>query len=748
MPAACRLDELPARRCDGAAAPTATTDRGRLTGSGHGNEGERVRSDHVRYGLLGPVQATRDGAVLDLGPRQRRALLARLLLADSRPVPVRDLCADLWPGRPPTGAASSVRAHVSRLRATLDPGRPGRETTVLTSEPTGYRLAFATRDLDVKCFEESVAFARAALARGDLDGARGGAEGALRLCRGRPLAELDDYLFAQVETERLVSLRQDAAELRAMVLLRQGDLDEALTAAERLIAEAPLREASWALTVRALYRSGRSVEALRCFERFQRTLKEELGLDPSPAMRELHTAVLRHSADLLDGPAGGPVELGSAAPGPAAPRADATGAGPFAPDRSARPDARSLPAPGSAARLAPVPLHELPLVGREHEIAALDETLTAAASGRSRWTIVSGAPGSGRSRLLAEAAARATAAGFTVVRSGGPGAYGDSADPAARLLDQLPGTRGERPQAGTGADAGPAGPGPSGAPDAVTALLAALRGAAATAPVLCLVDDLDEAPAAFAGLLRQVAGLLPELPVAVVVAVRDVAPGVTGGLLADLARRGAVWLEPEPLTRDQVALLTTARDGAGPPDQAGALHERTGGNPFVLAQFLALPPERRIGPRARVPAAVRGVVEARLARLDQDTRAMLDRAALDGPAVDIDLLARVCATTPDELLARVEAALREGVLVWEPEPDGLTGRYLFPELSREVVRVALTPPARQRLHAALARELSRRDAGERDGPDRDGLDRDRLDRHLRAAGPLGAGAGPPGPVSG
>lgn len=766
-----------------------------------------MAGEHMRYGLLGPVRAHRDGADLDLGPRQRRALLARLLLADARPVPVRELCDALWRGDPPTGAASSVRAHVSRLRSVLDPNQPGRTSGLLVSEPTGYRLTFAPSELDVHRFESGVARARSAITRGDLAGARAATDGALALWRGNPLADLDDYAFARGEAARLVSLRQDAAELRALLLLRTGQVEEALDAAERLVADAPLREASWALRVRALYRAGRAAEALQCLERFRRTLDEELGLEPSPAMKELHTAVLRHSEDLLgpqqpsapaDAAPAAPVRLSGSVPVPGAagrptasgtvpelsvagqpstpgasdapgrssgtgrPGGDAPGGTP--PDGDASGAARSTdaagagdagtggprpggsdPAPGTAgephppaaatsasgaARRAAAPggapekpatpatTGELPLVGREHEMAALRETVTAAAAGRTRWAIVSGPPGSGRSRLLAEAAREAAARGFTVIRCGGGGAHTAGAlDPAARLLEQLLGT----PRGGDGA--APV----SSQTDALTTLLTALGSRSGETPLLCLLDDLDDAGGAFAGLLRMLAGLLPDLPLALAVAVDGRRAGAVDGLLADLSRQGALWVEPEPLTREEVVSLVTQRGGGEDADHAAELHRRSEGNPFLLSHLLALPADRRTGPRARVPAAVRSVVRARLARLDPITRAMLNCASLDELTLDVELLSAVCELGAEAVLHHVDAALGEGLLAWDPDTPTGGGSYRFSPLTREVVRDAMTPPERQRLHASLAQELARRP----------GDDPRRLDTHRAAAGPLG-----------
>lgn len=61
--------------------------------------------ERVAFGVLGPVTAERRGTALALKGPRHRAVLARLLVARRRTVPVGLLIDDLWPG-PPTGAGS------------------------------------------------------------------------------------------------------------------------------------------------------------------------------------------------------------------------------------------------------------------------------------------------------------------------------------------------------------------------------------------------------------------------------------------------------------------------------------------------------------------------------------------------------------------------------------------------------------------------------------------------------------------
>lgn len=646
----------------------------------------------MRFGVLGPVEVLKGDTPLDLGPRQRRLLLVRLLLEDGRPVSQHTLCRDLWPTDRPTGASSSVRAHISRLRAVLDPLRQGR-STMLVSGPAGYTLKVPREARDTTLFEESVSRAREALRSRQLPAARQEIDAALALWRGEALAEATEHAFAIRERTRLDGALQDAKELKVSVLVQQGETEPAIDIAEGLVLKAPLRETSWALLMRALYAAGRPVEALKQYERFRDMLATELGLDPSPQLRDLHTAILRHDV----------VVLGTS---PTASSGTSLAAVPGFTTACVHPD----PGPTTAG----------PFVGRGEESDRLAALLSAATAGRPQWAVVHGEQGSGKTRLVEEVSARAAAAGFTVARTKAGQALSGNRGisqtcPTVQLLDALR-------QDGTDS-----------AQDDVAQKdpLGTVVHELTQAPTLVVVDDLDQAPQGFHRLLRRLAKVLREAPVVFVCTLRNPDAPVSSLLLADLAPLGATWLTLEPLTAGDVAELLAAHGEDGPPGEAAVLHRRTEGHPFALAELLRLPPGRRTGPQAQVPAAVRGILHARLLELPDPARTMLTYAAADGEWLDVGLLAGVQGLAPDELLPLIDAAVTTRILVWDADPGTTgTGRYRLPELPRDVVLGTQTPSSRQLRHAALAREL----AGRADA------DPARLARHVRAAGPMAPAA--------
>ncbi|GGN04809.1 BTAD domain-containing putative transcriptional regulator [Streptomyces fuscichromogenes] len=636
----------------------------------------------MRFGVLGPVEVHRDRVPLDLGPRQRRLLLLRLLVEDGRPVSQDTILRDLWPTDRPTGAASSVRAHISRLRSVLDPVRQGR-SAMLVSGTAGYALKVPREARDTALFEDGVGRAREAMRNRQLSFARQEIDTALGLWRGEVLAEAGEHAFAIRERTRLDGALHDARELRAALLVQQGETEQAIDVAESLVLKAPLRETSWALLMRALYTAGRPVEALKRYERFRDMLATELGLDPSPRLQDLHTAILRHDV----------VALGAA--GPQSP--------PPGPEFTA---ACVHPRPAATAA---------PFVGRGEQMAQLTALLSEATANRPRWAVIGGEQGAGKTRLVEEAAARAEAAGFTVARTRAGQALSGNRGivqtcPTVQLLDAL------RQDGKDSAEDEVAQKDP----------LATVVRELTRAPTLVVVDDLDRAPQGFHRLLRRLAQVLREAPVLFVCTLRNPDAPVSSTLLAELALLGAAWLTLEPLTAGDVAAMLTALGEEAPPGAAVALHRRAEGHPFALAELLKLPSVRRIGPEAQVPAAVRNIVHARLVGLPEPARTMLTYAAADGDRLDLDLLASVQGVAPDELLHLIDAAVTARILVWDADPGTPgTGRYRLPELPRDVVLSTQTPSARQLRHAALARTL----AG------RDDYDPARLDRHRRAAGP-------------
>ncbi|TLP58568.1 BTAD domain-containing putative transcriptional regulator [Microbispora triticiradicis] len=255
----------------------------------------------VIFRALGPFEAISDGETLDLGGQRQQAVLARLLVAGGRAVPVSALIDELWPGEPPAQALSTIQGYVSRLRRALEPGRaPREEAGILVSAPPGYALRAGVEDVDSWHFEH--------LVKSDHDGPAATLERmetALGLWRGPALAGFQELMWAQAEAMRLDELRLLAVERRADAALRLGRTGALIPDLEAHASAHPLREEAWRLLALALYRAGRQGDALGALRRAREALRDELGLDLGPTLQRLEQDILAQAGH-LDAPEAGP----------------------------------------------------------------------------------------------------------------------------------------------------------------------------------------------------------------------------------------------------------------------------------------------------------------------------------------------------------------------------------------------------------------------------------------------------------
>jgi DNA-binding SARP family transcriptional activator len=240
------------------------------------------------FRVLGPVEVSDETGVLLLGGQKQRSVLALLLLEAPRPVATDRLIDVLWGEQPPRTAATSLQNFVSQLRKSLG-------ADVVVTKAPGYALAIEPGQLDLTRFRALVAEARAA----DNPGERAEKLGAaLELWRGPPLADLAFEAFVEPFTAPLEEERRAALEDRIEADLDFGRHRELIGELEQLVDEHPVRERLRAQLMLALYRSGRQAEALEVFQDARRFLRDELGIDPSRELRELHASILRQDARL------------------------------------------------------------------------------------------------------------------------------------------------------------------------------------------------------------------------------------------------------------------------------------------------------------------------------------------------------------------------------------------------------------------------------------------------------------------
>jgi predicted ATPase/DNA-binding SARP family transcriptional activator len=170
----------------------------------------------------------------------------------------------------------------------------------IVARPPGYVLQVPDEAIDAGRFEELCKRARVSSPNPKVKVEL--LESALACWRGSAFEEFAEYEWARLEAMRLDELRIVAQEELLEARLALGGHAALVGDLEALVTRHPLRERLWHQLIVALYRSGRSAEALRRAEGLRVVLRDELGLDPSPALRELEARVLNNDPTLLQAP--------------------------------------------------------------------------------------------------------------------------------------------------------------------------------------------------------------------------------------------------------------------------------------------------------------------------------------------------------------------------------------------------------------------------------------------------------------
>ncbi len=243
--------------------------------------------------MLGPLEVVVDDRVVEIGSRKQRMLLAALAAESGCAVASDTLAELLWAGRPPVTVGVTLRGLVSRLRAALGPA-----ANRLVARDGGYMLRTAPEEVDADRFARLLAYGRTALAMERSADAVSALRDALALWRGTPLADLGDAELVRDAVSRLQEARVAAVEDLAAAEVAAGQPGVAVERLEPHLTAHPLRERGWEQLMLALYRLGCQADALAAYRRVRRILGEELGIEPTPALRRLERRILAHDPSL------------------------------------------------------------------------------------------------------------------------------------------------------------------------------------------------------------------------------------------------------------------------------------------------------------------------------------------------------------------------------------------------------------------------------------------------------------------
>jgi DNA-binding SARP family transcriptional activator len=239
----------------------------------------------VEFRTLGELEVWHADSPVPIRGAVQRSVLALLLFRANDVVRLEDLVDELWGAEAPHTAPKMIQNAVSQLRKS---GMAG----VLATKAGGYTLQIDPEQVDATRYGRLVDRARESLAAGMPEVAEQLLEEANELWRGAPLADLAPEPFAQREIARLEELRLSAMEASIDAGLALGRHRELTSKLETLVDRHPLRETLRMQLMLSLYRSGRQADALAAYQAARAYLRDEVGLEPSPALQRLEQAIL------------------------------------------------------------------------------------------------------------------------------------------------------------------------------------------------------------------------------------------------------------------------------------------------------------------------------------------------------------------------------------------------------------------------------------------------------------------------
>jgi DNA-binding SARP family transcriptional activator len=241
----------------------------------------------VRIQICGPLAVERDGRRIEsrLPGRQGRLLLTYLVVNRHRPVPRDELAEALWLEPDPAAVEARLNPLLSKLRRVFGPDAvEGR---------SALRLCLPNAWVDLEAAVEATHRAESAVAQNEWARAWGPALTALFVAE-RDFLPGEDAPWIDDIRNQLTILRLRALECYAASGLAIGgtELAAAVRAGRQLIRLAPLRESGYRYLMEALAAQHNLAEALHVYTQLSDCLRDQLGVSPSPATRELYQRLL------------------------------------------------------------------------------------------------------------------------------------------------------------------------------------------------------------------------------------------------------------------------------------------------------------------------------------------------------------------------------------------------------------------------------------------------------------------------
>ena len=246
-----------------------------------------VSHSPVRIQICGTLAVERDEQRLEglLPGRQGRLLFTYLVANRHRQVPRDELAEALW--REPDPAAFDARLNplLSKLRRVFGADSVDGRSTL--------RLCLPDAWVDLEAAAEAIHRAESSIAQREWARAWGPALTAMFVAE-RGFLPGEDAPWNDEIRHQLTEIRLRGLECYAAAGLGLGgtELAAAVRAGRQLARLAPLRESGYRYLMRALAAQDNLAEALGAYNQLSECLRDQLGVSPSPATRELYQRLL------------------------------------------------------------------------------------------------------------------------------------------------------------------------------------------------------------------------------------------------------------------------------------------------------------------------------------------------------------------------------------------------------------------------------------------------------------------------